>query len=317
MEFSTFRKILDRLNPINITLSGIGEPLMNHEIYQMIEYAEQRGISINLTINGTMLNPETASKLIQSRLSLLSVSLDAAKDETFEKIRLGAKHSRVVSGLMALMEAKRRAGSSLPMLRAQFVLSRLNLPESGEFVRFSKSIGAGAVYFQPLCLKDSDHHLRNVLINDLSAEELLHALKTARTVSGEVHMQSNLTDLIDNFPLYWKKYVFEEQPKNRKCILPWFSTYITFKGDVIPCCSLNEEAKIGNLFEQDFLSIWQGERYRKLRKSFREGKRPFNICRYCVPVGLGDILLQKEKFTPGFLKLFHRAERGQQSNGSV
>ncbi|OEU82091.1 MAG: hypothetical protein BA865_06835 [Desulfobacterales bacterium S5133MH4] len=50
-----FKKILNSENVRHVALHGWGEPLLNPELFQMVEYAESHGVSTELTTNATLL----------------------------------------------------------------------------------------------------------------------------------------------------------------------------------------------------------------------------------------------------------------------
>jgi len=66
-----------------------------------------------------------------------------------------------------------------------------------------------------------------------------------------------------------------EKVENRKkyhlCPYPWFSFFIGNNGDVVACCrDLDHQTVLGNLFEQEFDEIWNGDKYQALRRDLVE-----------------------------------------------
>lgn len=58
-----------------------------------------------------------------------------------------------------------------------------------------------------------------------------------------------------------------ERTDYRVCPYPWYTMYIANNGDVVACCrDLEHQTVLGNLFEEDLWSIWNGERYQALRR---------------------------------------------------
>ena len=53
MSFETFRKIYDDIRPENINVSGLGEPFLNPEIFEIIRYAKSQGSIVNCASNFT------------------------------------------------------------------------------------------------------------------------------------------------------------------------------------------------------------------------------------------------------------------------
>lgn len=67
------------------------------------------------------------------------------------------------------------------------------------------------------------------------------------------------------------------------CMVPWVHLHTTALGNMSPCMSLvegSEASGYGNLNENSFHELWQGERIRKLRLRMLEDKASFN-CKKC------------------------------------
>ena len=56
MDIETFKKIIkENKQLIKIKLQGMGEPLVNKYIYEMIKYAKNYGVATEIISNGSML----------------------------------------------------------------------------------------------------------------------------------------------------------------------------------------------------------------------------------------------------------------------
>jgi MoaA/NifB/PqqE/SkfB family radical SAM enzyme len=62
--------------------------------------------------------------------------------------------------------------------------------------------------------------------------------------------------------------------------MPWRVTFVGQMGDVAPCCAPGRPV-LGNVFERDFMDIWNGPEYRELREGFITG-RLTEYCRGCL-----------------------------------
>ncbi|GAB6100054.1 hypothetical protein JCM16358_19330 [Halanaerocella petrolearia] len=93
LDFESFKRIIDPLPEGSyITLTGNGEPLLNEEIYDMIEYAANNDCFVSLITNGTVLTEVNAKKLIQSGISRVQFSFDSINRKVYEDIRVGADY---------------------------------------------------------------------------------------------------------------------------------------------------------------------------------------------------------------------------------
>ncbi len=298
-----FTYLIEQIRPAKISLSGTGDSFTSPHLFTIIRLAKGHGCSINTTTNGTLLKQEHCEEVINSGLDLIKISIDAATPETYRKNRGVDKFLQILDGIRALTEAKKRLGSSTPFIRFNYVVYRENYHEISAVIELAAQLGVKAIYFQPLQLTGIEER-QAALVGDLTIDKLSQEIAKAITVSQHHRVKTNLQDFSRKLPLYWGRYQMRSHAQNtrRKCLLPWFSAYITLEGYMRPCCAcLDEETNMGNLFENSLDEIWNGKKYQQLRKAFREGKRPLKQCQTCVPQTLGD-MVRYSTILPGFLK---------------
>jgi len=118
-----------------MTFGYLSEPLLRPDIAALTAYARERGVmDIRLGTNGTLLNRQVARDLIRAGLTRLEISLDAASEETFRKLRRDGSYRRVVQNIDAFLEERARAGSTWPLLRLSFLRTGLNHFELESFI---------------------------------------------------------------------------------------------------------------------------------------------------------------------------------------
>src|SRR3974390_1612573 len=95
----------------HMMLIGLGEPFMDKQIFERIEFCHRHSISTLLSTNGTFLDEETAARVLDSTLEQITLSFDGAKKETFEFYRKGAKFEKVRDNFVrfARMKGDRRS----------------------------------------------------------------------------------------------------------------------------------------------------------------------------------------------------------------
>ncbi|MDI6752577.1 MAG: radical SAM protein [bacterium] len=302
MSFDTFKKIVDEVSPSKITLSGLGEPLINPQLFDMVRYSERSGIPVNVTTNGTLIGKHI-NEIIESGLGLLSISIDAANKETYERIRKSLSFQKIIDSIKELIALREGQKRKHLYVRTHFVIQKENFSQIEEFINLNYNIGVDAVYFQPLNLSVMKDR-KDFLIGQIGFEEVHKRLKAAKTLGKRLGIPTNLEELVSDFRLYWKKYSFQKI-KERKCILPWFSTYIKVDGSLCPCCAFAmTDISLGNCLDKGFSTIWNNGQFKKIRGELRQNIRSYKICKNCVPQTLLEILWSKAKYTPGFMKLF-------------
>jgi len=301
LSLEKFEQIVAQIHPLKISLSGAGEPFMNPDLFEMIRLAKSMGCSMNTTTNCTLLTPEICVQIVKSGLDLVKISIDGATRDTYQQSRREDRFEQVIEGIRSLTNAKKQHGSATPFIRFNYVIFKENYHELAEAVKLAASLGVNAIYFQPLDLIGIEERFDD-LVGELAYEDLAREIRRALDINQSHSVNTNLRILARNLPLYWKKYQLETSHHDpRRCILPWFSTYITLEGTVHPCCSCSQPQTImGNIFEMPFNAIWNGTKYQQFRQAIREGKRPYAICTNCVPETMLDIV-RSSSILPGFL----------------
>lgn len=146
MPINLHKKIIDEIfsNGKGITrylrYTGDGEPLIHPELGLMISYASKSlNLPINLTTNGSFLSDSKFKELATSGVNVFDVSIDAASEETYSKIRIGGDFNQVVSNtLNAVKNATLFEDVSVIV---SFVKQDLNYLETERFTEFWKNAG--------------------------------------------------------------------------------------------------------------------------------------------------------------------------------
>ncbi len=85
----------------------------------------------------------------------------------------------------------------------------------------------------------------------------------------------------------------EQNNKYNLCPYPWTSMVIESNGDMVACCrDLQHKTVLGNLFNEDLVSIWNGQKYQNLRKALaNRNPQAIKACENC------DLPYDQGKFT--------------------
>ncbi len=137
MSLETFQRIMDECVPMGTRAIsfGFGEPLLERPVvFRMLEYAHQTGIQDSfLVTNGLLLDTDTQRELLESGLTHLSVSIDAATEQTYRKIR-GSGFKTVIEHIEQFLAQREKMGKELPFLRLTFVRQDDNEQELDTFM---------------------------------------------------------------------------------------------------------------------------------------------------------------------------------------
>lgn len=274
MEFSEFENILDQFPyTIKLALQGVGEPLLNRDLFRMIRLAKERKIYVYFNSNGTLLDDENSNRLIQSGLNLINFSIDGGTKEVYERIRRGASFEEFRRRVKRFMEIK--GAHPLPEVHAWFVLNQYNLEDILPALRLVRDLGISRLNIQRM------HTWGRKGKQDVVCYEKQLKLRETKEKVAIVSKETGVS-------VEWL-WDIEEEKTVRRCQAPWYTTYITVEGYVTPCCVHGSDPQLihfGQLKENTFKEIWNGKRYREFRKALKSDHPPF-ICRDCPAYSQG------------------------------
>ncbi len=269
MKMEDFKAILEKLDSLfKIHLSGQGESFLNNDLFKMIDYSNKRGVVVNLNTNATLFTDKIIEKICGVEIGEIAISIESTNKKGYEKIRRGAKFDLVIDGIKKLNIALRK-NKKRTIVSFAITILKENINELPEFVNFASKLGVKKIISQTI--QEKEDYIRNYntdakenLVSDYQ-EKLKEKIKETKKLAKEKGIE----------------FIFDEE-KSPGCIWPWRSIYITWNGNVTPCCKILDYKKfgVGNILKEDFWKIWNGKEYQLFRKLLRERKAPLP-CRGC------------------------------------
>ena len=272
-------------------LHGIGEPLLNRELPEIIGYLKARRVEVIINSNGTLLSPEWQEKLVSSGLDEYRCSIDGAKDETYARIRGAALLPKLKKGLEGLVQTKARLGSATPRISIWCVATRENLEELPELLHLAARLGVPEVYMQRMVYfahtPDEQYGMARdgmaIFGQDSDYED--RVIERCTQLSKELGVDFRASGARD--PL---SSLAAARPEDfapwQACLRPWTTAYVTANGNCLPCCispfATNDYDSLilGNLFEQRFAEIWNAPLYQDFRTRLLSD-HPHQACSSC------------------------------------
>jgi MoaA/NifB/PqqE/SkfB family radical SAM enzyme len=272
-------------------LHGIGEPLLNRELPQIIKYLKGRNVEVIINSNGTLLTPQWQKNLIESGLDQYRCSIDGATNETYARIRGAALLPKLKKGLEGLVKTKEQLGAITPHISIWCVATRENLQELPDLLRLAASLGVPEVYMQRMVFfaksPDQQYGMARDEIaifgkDDDVEERIIEECTTLSSDLGINFLASGGRDPINSLAA--------ARPADfapwQACMRPWTTAYITANGNCLPCCispfATNDYDSLilGNLFERPFHEIWNEPLYQKFRTDLLSD-HPHQACASC------------------------------------
>jgi len=155
MDLSLFRKIIDEGKDfLEFAVPyGVGEPLLNPEIYDMIAYCRSVGVPSGISTNATILTADASRRLIEAGLDYIIFAFDGATPETFEKYRKGADFHKVRENIHTFLRVKKELRSRIFCI-IQLVRLRDNRNEIPDLIRMWRVKGIDEIRIK----KDEVHN---------------------------------------------------------------------------------------------------------------------------------------------------------------
>lgn len=287
-----FEALLDRLPDLEeVTLQGLGEPLLHPDLPGMVAAASRRGLRVGFNTNGTLLTHRRIDSLLGAGLSWVHVSVDGATPATFERIRDGARFRQVIRNLRRLVEHRDARGGAPPHVQLNTVLMRSNLAELPDVVRLAADIGVDRMWLQALShdFSDTDDDVTYVAIRGFTDAEAVWgngqgeaaSVAEARRVADELGLDLRLPDQPDPPAGGTPDPVTTGEPA-LPCDWPWTGMYVTHDGKVQPCCMVmgDDRVVLGDLRTEHVDDVWRGPAYEEFRRALWSDEPP-DVCRGC------------------------------------
>lgn len=243
LSFNNFKRLLDSGNFRYVGLHGWGEPLLNQQLFEMVKYAESKGVFTNLTTNGTLIR-EKIDSIFGSGLREIAFGV-------YDK----GLFLRNLPQIEELIAEKSRRNSKIPKTYLDITMYKENLSQVLDLVRLAPELRVDAVIF---------HRLFNAYKIDPAIKYL-----SARE-------EEDLFTEISHLARVLKLKLYLPSKHFLPCRIIKYSIFVTVEGKVTPCCFL-PEFYIGNALEGKMGEIMHSKAYLDFVKNMK--KHP--ICSKC------------------------------------
>ena len=236
-------------NKLDALLLSSSEPLLYKDFSKILKMAEESEIMDQFIFtNGTLLNEKNSKVILNSSLTRLFVSIDAATSQTYDKVRIPVNKKalgedrlkKIDENIINFINLRNSLGRKIPLVRVSFVALQTNAHEVEPFIE-----------------------------------------KWIDIVDSVEIQKENSIDFYDDL---LKKKFDKKKLLLRKynCNEPWGQVTIHSDGTVGPCCNtVGRNLPIGNILNESLSDIWQGTKMREIREGFLNNK-PSPVCQLCL-----------------------------------
>ena len=270
-----------------VLFSG-GEPLLHPDIFHLLELAQELGLKVSLSTNGTMLNLPAAQRLKQVGVTYAGISLDSTDERANDHFR--GKPGAYQGAVIAFKNC-REAGLPAGL---RFTLTHFNqiaLPGVFKFLEENQIL---RVCFYHLGYSGRGSNIQGA---DLSRLERRKALDFIIEATGRLHQNGILQEVLtvnnpsDGVYLYLKKL------KNNPLEAEKIKEYLEWNGGGrygagVGLCCIDEtgelhpdqfwnDCRLGSLREKSFRELWLDSPVPFLRELREREKHIQGRCRDC------------------------------------
>lgn len=275
---NNWKKVINDFADIGTTTIGFGggEPLLRDDIATLIGYAKQKGLSVQLSTNGFLLDIITAKQLLDSGLDMINISLDGVKAATHNRIRGNLQSYERAIGAIKNISFLRRKYKQNISLGVTCVISKFNLEEIIELVSFVVDLGADYISFMPvsdmMLLFDRESRASRFLVTDLKkAKDVVTQLIAIKKKTGKVDCSVKYLKLFNN--------AFARTKRPVKCYTGYTSCTVNPYGDIYPCFSFSVISQpIANVLHASLREVWKSEKFNNIRRLIKNCRRCYWNC---------------------------------------
>lgn len=257
-------------------LSG-GEPLFRPDIFEIARYASERGLTVALATNGTLIDAAAARRIQQAGIRRVSVSFDGADAATHDIFRGPGAFDRALAGMAHL----RAAGVPYQI---NTTVARHNVGQMPATLALARQLQAVALHLFLLVPVGCGVEIaEDQQISPTEYEAVLNWMYEAE-MEGGIELKATCA------PHYFRivrqrqaaerrQGIFRERPQSvhrqqhagqaahphghppamnamtKGCLAGTGVSFISHRGEVFPCGYLPLTA--GNIHEQPFQTIWE------------------------------------------------------------
>ena len=243
MSLNDFKKIIDEIykHTIVLNLYMQGEPYMNKDLGQMIAYAKKKNIFVSISSNAQIIPTFKKEELPHH----LIISADGAKQETYEKYRVGGSLQKVKDFTKGLSDFKQKNNTPLPYVELQFLENNYNKDEA-------------------------------------EATKLLFSGSYNRFVKKKMQIIHPETGTHFSTPNACCNRHVNTSTNSASCYKMLSTTVVTQDGSIVPCCmDKNAQFSYANIKETKIATANKSKESRDFQKLIISKKNKVSICQNC------------------------------------
>ena len=249
----TIDQIADKLIYLNLYFQG--EPYINPDFLNMVQYANAKGLYTICSTNAHFLDDKNCISTIESGLKRIVISIDGTDQMSYANYRREGSLQTVLEGTRNLIFWKKKMNTSYPYIIFQFLVVRQNEHQIDEIRNIGEEIGVDEVRFKSAQIYDYQNG------NPLIPKNEKYS-RYKKQNDGTYRIKNKL---------------------NNHCWKLWHSSVLTWNGLLVPCCfDKNAKYVMGDISQNSFKKVWKDKKLLGFRKKIMTGRQNIDICKNCT-----------------------------------
>jgi len=271
MSIDLFKKVVDKFHKaLRVQIIGQGEPLLNKDFFEIVEYASKKKMRVTSFSNGTILD-RYIDRLLHSSLEGLTISLNSYVASDFSRITKMPSHyfDVILKNSKKMIQQRNNMRSKLK-IKASFILDQQNYSYMPKMLQIAESLGFDHMFFS------------NFLPIDVHPE---YAAEVRCLFSDDEKVKLFLKNVV---PRYLKskvslpKLLLRNPDQHKRCNCHISQIRVDGDGDVNSCSIMLLNMKNnGHILDPQ---VWNNSFFQKMRKKFIESdvKELEGPCKVCT-----------------------------------
>ncbi len=269
-------QIKDEFEIDHLSLHLYGEPLLHPDILNISEYAESKGVNVNLTTNGVYLTGEKLLNFLNQNIWRIILSVQHTADKFYSRnpstnLTGEEYYFQIEETVKSFIHYKTMHQNCRTTLEIHYLTTDDIKPN--------------------ISLAESDKDAKMII--DFwkdNLTELISHFSLNKMIDNETGYKIQLSK--DCFLRFKPAITFgnvvgstnENECKTGYCFFPSSTLVILSNGDLVPCCIDYEgEMVLGNAFTSGGVrKVWESEKAKKIRTNFEKEIVSEKRCRQCL-----------------------------------
>ncbi|MFH0984770.1 MAG: glycosyltransferase [Candidatus Omnitrophota bacterium] len=305
LDISTIKKLIKEGAEMKVPaliLIG-GEPFLEPRLFEMVSFAADCGFSsITVVTNGTIMSEKIVEKMFEANLSNLSVSIDAATEESFSKIRGQNYLEKIIANVKLINAMKEKRGRYSPSICCVCTIMDQNAGELMDVIELCRSLKISSVIFQPVVGDNTDQEKAEMNSGVCIPPARLKLLEDSIDAIIQFKKMNEcnfdlVANAIENLESIKKYFQGRTKITGRPCYAGYNRIQVVQEGKLYFCVNQNShEATFGDVKKDSLKDLWYSANARDLRKLIRQCSKPcLQWCSYRDDFDLESNYSQKRK----------------------